>query len=507
MVDISRRQFLKIGGLAGVTTTGAIACGPTSPEVFDLPTTNTAPPLHKVSYPTETFDPTIHLLNRITFGPRPGDTDRVNAMGHTEFIEEQLSPKTVDTSRADKIISRFDTLNPAGLLDTLKRLGPRPVFELNAATLARALYSEQQLYEVMVDFWSNHFSIYSLGMPARILKIVDDRDVIRPHALGSFRELLGASAHSPAMLYYLDNYTNSVEGPNENYARELLELHTLGPNGGYTQDDVVNVSRAFTGWTIGRAFSGHRGEFQFSVEDHDNKSKIVLGHIIPPGGGEQEGELILDILAAHPGTAHNISRKLCIRFISDTPSEETIKAVAVTFSQTGGNIRAVLRTILNSDEFKNSAGAKVKRPLEFIVSMLRTLDVDVQNFRPVVEALRDMGQVIFGWPAPDGYPDYATAWINTNALLKRWNLALRFVELSGQQRPLRFDLLEPFHAARPKTSQQVLQLYSNIILNRPLPEHVHPIFLELLQKNPDKIEDNLPLVTALLFASPYFQYK
>jgi uncharacterized protein (DUF1800 family) len=507
MNKISRRQFLEIGSIVAAAT-GSVACAPMTPRQT-APTANpeAGSPGEQIAGGIAAFSPSVHLLNRITFGPRPGDVERVTEMGGKAFIEEQLAPETLDTARADNIIEKFDTLDPSGLLDTLKRLGPRPVYELNAAALARALYSEQQLYEVMVDFWSNHFSIYALGMPTRILKIADDREVIRPHALGRFRDLLGASAHSPAMLYYLDNHKNSVEGPNENYARELLELHTLGVGNDYTQNDVGEVARAFTGWSIGRPFSGHAGQFQFVAADHDDGEKNVLGHIIPPGGGEQDGEFILDILAADPNTAQHICRKLCIRFISDTPPEQIVNEAVTTFTQTGGSIRPVLRTILYSDAFNAAVGAKVKRPLEFITSMLRTLDVDVRNFRPVVEALRDMGQLLFGWPSPDGYPDYGPAWINTNALLVRWNLALQFVELSGQRRPLRFDLLDPLHNVESQTPEQILQLYSRVILNHPLPKMAHRQFLGLLQSNQEDIVEGLPAVVALLFASPYFQYK
>ena len=289
----------------------------------------------------------------------------------------------------------------------------------------RAVYSQQQLYERMVQFFSDHFNISIRKGPGLFLKIDDDRDVIRPHAMGTFRHLLGASAHSPAMLFYLDNFNSDKNAPNENYARELLELHTMGVNGGYTEADVKEVARSFTGWSISGLREGEDAQFRFRRFIHDGDEKTVLGTAIGRFGGEQDGETVLDLLAAHPATARFISTKLVRRFVADDPPESLVTACTQTFLETEGDIRAVLRLIFMSDEFWN-APPKFKRPFEYVVSVLRALDYNVERNRRFFElaagALEVMGQTPFTWPAPDGFPDEQSAW--TGNLLMRWNVAM-----------------------------------------------------------------------------------
>jgi uncharacterized protein (DUF1800 family) len=338
-----------------------------------------------------------------------------------------------------------------------------PLMELSQQKVLRAAYSERQLEEVLVDFWFNHFNVFSgKGQFARFYLTEYEREAIRPHVLGRFRDMLGATAGSPAMLWYLDNWMSAApqgakaaapqrrrrgamrpaqparpqrpaRGLNENYARELLELHTLGVDGGYGQDDVVNVARAFTGWTIDAPRRGGGG-FTFNARMHDDKEKVVLGQRIPGGGGKQDGERVLDIVAAHPSTARHIALKLAARLVSETPPPALVERVAKVFLDTGGDLRAVTRAIITSPEFMSPAArrAKVKTPFEFAISALRATGADVSNAAPLVQQLRTLGMPLYGAQPPTGYDDTAASWINSGALLARMNFA---VALAGNKIP------------------------------------------------------------------------
>jgi uncharacterized protein (DUF1800 family) len=351
--------------------------------------------------------------------------------------------------------------------------------ELQMSRILRAVYSERQLQEVMVDFWTNHFNVYAAKGADRWLLTSYDRDTIRPHTLGKFYDLLLADAQSPAMLFYLDNFQSvspnaqlpqqrprAARGPlsvlmsnnpqqqrvqqqqrprgiNENYARELMELHTLGVDGGYTQKDVQEVARCFTGWTIfqprgggaaaaalmGRDARDSAGKFIFRPAVHDNGEKIVLGHKIPAGGGIKDGLMVLDIVAHHPATAKFIATKLVRRFVSDDPPPALVDRVAQTFLKTDGDIREVLKAIFFSPEF-NSADAyraKVKRPFELAVSAVRTLGADTNGGPQFHQWIARMGQPLYGFQTPNGYSDLAENWVNTGALLERMNFGLALV--------------------------------------------------------------------------------
>ncbi len=312
------------------------------------------------------------------------------------------------------------------------------VTELQRAALLRAVYSERQLNELLVDFWENHFSIYAQKDADRLLLTGFDREAIRPFTLGRFRDLLGATAHSPAMLYYLDNWQSSVlrkypaangkparqtGGINENYARELMELHTLGVDGGYTQKDVQEVARCFTGWTIRKP--NEEGLFVFNPAAHDNGEKIVLGQKISAGGGIKDGERVLDILASHPSTARFIATKLARRFISDNPPAAIINRAAAVFLKTDGSISETLRAIINAPEFFSPAAyrSKVRSPFEYAAAAMRALSAETDGQRPVLDWVARMGQPIFGRLTPDGFPDRADEWLSTGALLERFNFA------------------------------------------------------------------------------------
>jgi uncharacterized protein (DUF1800 family) len=312
------------------------------------------------------------------------------------------------------------------------------VTELQRAKLLRAVYSEQQLFEVMVDFWENHFSIFANKDDDRYLLTAFDRETIRPFAMGRFRDLLGATAHSPAMLFYLDNWRSSVPRPypargdrpagidggfNENYARELLELHTLGVDGGYSQKDVQEVARCFSGWTIQKP--NEQGLFLYRPGLHDDGEKLVLGRKILPGGGPADGERVLDILATHPSTARFIATKLARRFISDDPPPTVIDRAAAVFLKTDGSIRETLHAIVTSPEFLSPRAyrAKVRTPLEYVAAAMRALNAETDGDRAVLDAIARMGQPLFGRITPDGYPDRADIWLSSGNMVARFNFA------------------------------------------------------------------------------------
>jgi uncharacterized protein (DUF1800 family) len=322
------------------------------------------------------------------------------------------------------------------------------VNEVIEAKLQRAVFSNRQLEEVLVDFWFNHFNVSVSKTQLRSFLPSYERDAIRPHVLGHFRDMLLATARHPAMLFYLDNFQSQsppasllqaaaasgslirLPGINENYGRELMELHTLGVGGGYTQEDVTNVARAFTGWTI---FDVSRvGEFQFNPQSHDRNEKKVLGKVFPRGGGESEGVQVIDILARHPSTAHFISRKLAQRFVADDPPPALVERMAATFTKTDGDLRAVMETLLLSKEFLSEGAwrSKVKSPLEMVASSLRALDADVTDTAAVAQRVADLGQPLYAKVEPTGYPNTSEAWGNSLGLLGRMNFASAL--LAGQ---------------------------------------------------------------------------
>ncbi len=387
--------------------------------------------------PGAELDPVSHALNRLTFGPGPGDYARVSAMGVDAFLGEQLAPDAIDDSLCDRAIARFGDMwnEPLGEQYDADPEALPPV--LRRVTLLRAIYSERQLFEVMCEFWSDHFNIDPTKGDCRWTKPSDDAEVIRRHALGNFRDMLRASALSPAMLWYLDGRANvkrtPEEKPNENYARELMELHTLGVRGGYTQQDVMEVARCLTGWTIrarkddgfaGRLLSpltDHAAVF-FRPEAHDDGAKRVLGHDIPAGLGKGDIDRVIEIVASHPSTAHFVAYKLCARFIADDPPAVAVAAVAAACTEGKGDIRSMLRTLFATPEFTASRGAKFKRPFHFVVSALRATNASSSADRPVLSYLERMGHMPFRYPTPDGYPAAAVHWRAT--LLWRWKFAL-----------------------------------------------------------------------------------
>jgi uncharacterized protein (DUF1800 family) len=486
----------------------------------------------------------LHALHRLAFGPRPGEVERVRRMGLENWVRQQLHPEKIDDREAAARLERFPTLamssaqlldeypNPAMAArragvspeeyrrelerrrDALERAreqreagqpvdpeaarmlmqtarefrGPQRILaELAAAKLIRAIYSERQLEEILADFWFNHFNVFANKGASRWLITSYERDTIRPHALGKFRTLLGATASSPAMLFYLDNWMSAdpeayarlerelrqrqqrfqrrfggmmnpgrnaaggmpdaqqrlqqrmPRGLNENYARELMELHTLGVDGGYTQADVVAVARAFTGWTL--RLPRQSPEFVFEERLHDRKPKTVLGAKIDRGG-QRDGEAVLDLLARHPATARHIALKLARRFVSDAPPEALVARMADAFQRSDGDIRAVVETMVYSPEFwsREAYRAKIKKPFELVASAARAAGADVMAPFELVQWTARIGEPLYLAEPPTGYDDTAEAWVNTNALLNRMNFALALA--GGQVRGVRVNLTE-----------------------------------------------------------------
>ncbi|MEY2880475.1 MAG: hypothetical protein RLZZ15_2855, partial [Verrucomicrobiota bacterium] len=299
--------------------------------------------------------------------------------------------------------------------------------DLTRATVLRAVLSERQLYEVMVQFWTDHFNIDPSKAEAKWLKAADDRDVIRAHALGNFREMLRASAVSPAMLWYLDGRANRVtkagDKPNENYARELLELHTLGVHGGYTQQDVMEVARCLTGWTVRDKKKFFKGRVEFQPRQHDDGAKRVLGVEIAAGGGARDLDRVLEIVVNHPSTARHLAWKLCRRFIADEPPAAAVAATAAAFTAARGDIPATLRALFATADFSAPAAraGKFKRPFHFVVSALRATNAQTDASKQLVDYLLRLGHAPFRYATPDGYPEEATHWQST--LLWRWNFS------------------------------------------------------------------------------------
>ena len=385
-------------------------------------------------------DSVRHALNRLTYGPRDGDVVRVRRVGLAAWIEQQLDPSRIDDSSLERVLpaaeppARYDSPQEA------RRAARLAVQDLAAVRLTRAISSERQLEELLVDFWFNHFNVFAGKGRTAVYLPEYERDAIRPHVLGRFRDLLGATAKSPAMLFYLDNWLSADpdgrdtqakgkrKGLNENYARELLELHTLGVDGGYSQKDIVEIARAFTGWTIG---APRQPGFRFARAFHDEGAKVILGHTIASGGID-EGERVLDILASHPSTARFIAAKLARRFVSDNPPEALVARAAARFRETDGNLREVTRLIVTSHEFfaPEARQAKVKTPLEFVVSAVRATGSSAANTKVMLKALRDLGMPLYMCQPPTGYDDTAEAWISPGALVTRINVAQ---QIAGNQ--------------------------------------------------------------------------
>ena len=526
---LSRRDFLRLGGLA-TTWAALMACAGSrrfaewtvTPAVPGVGSPNAAPGLELTPAPARTAAPTaipaaadhllLHTLRRMYFGFTPADLEHAQKIGLQALIDEQLDYASLDDRQAERLVSGLDILqrSPEELLAPDTQRG-QVVSSLVLATLVRHTFSQRRLYEMMVDFWDNHFSIYARDGIVSVLKIYDDRDVTRSHALGTFQELLQASAHSPAMLSYLDQDASTKEAPNENYARELLELHTLGVDGGYTQQDVQETARLLTGWGwVGprRLFARANaavGSFLFRPPVHDSAARSILGLEISAGRGQKGGEDFMDFLAAHPSAARFIAHKLAVRFVADEPPASIVDALAETYQNSAGDIPSLLHTLIAAPEFVASAKTKLKRPLEFIVSMLiasqAKITLDRRSSRAILEQMRLLGQSPHLWPAPNGYPDHASWWTTSSGMLNRWNLALQV--MNGLLPGIRVSLKDL--TADAQSAEDLVDVLSRQFLGEPLPSDGRDLLVTYIAEG-DKDRD-LPNLAALILASPYFQMR
>ena len=481
----------RAGSLCVMVLTGAVMAACSTAPVRSQASRPAPPPVasHVAAAPTRvsiTLPPSsltddqriIHVLNRLGYGPRPGDVERVKQMGLAAYMDRQLDPGRLPDERAEAAVQVFPAValsitevlrsypepDPKLLAKVqsgemsqqeLRQMAPlekrpaRVAAELQAVKLTRAVLSERQLQEVMVDFWFNHFNVDARKGAVKWMVADYERAAIRPHALGKFRDLLLATARHPAMLFYLDNWMSTRAdlvvragpqrgrqmGLNENYAREIMELHTLGVDGGYTQQDVIDVARGFTGWSIEKP--REQGTFVFRAAAHDQGEKHILGHVLLPGGGEADGVRVIDILSRHPSTAKFIATKLVRHFVSDTPPPALVDRVANAFTKSDGDIRETLKAIFFSNEFNSPEAyrAKIKRPFELVVSAIRTLGADTNGGPGTHQWIARMGEPLYGFQTPNGYSDAAENWVNTGALLERMNfgLALASNRIPGTQ--------------------------------------------------------------------------
>lgn len=566
--SLNRRDLLKLGGAMAVVSlaTGAsqalASLGQptatpvdTTPSLAGLETLPALPPLEVIS------------LNRLAFGPRPGDyaaflarPGATPAQKLSHFIDQQLDPKTIDDSVCDQ---RLQAANLVTLTKTLAQLwndhvehNPyppntdeyylwyiRPFLDTRQATIIRAVFSQRQLYEVMVEFWHTHLNVYGELYQIMPLWVQYDRDVIRANALGNFRQMLGAVATSPAMLYYLDNANNQVAGPNENWARELFELHTLGAENylgvrdprtvpgfdqqnsiGYVDNDVYEAARCFTGWSIAdNEYFGSTGQFHYYRPWHDRFNKLVLGRYIPSDQPDlRDGQDVLDILAAHPGTARFVCRKLCRRLVSDNPPESLVQRAAEVFlaqRNAPDQIAQVVRVIALSDEFRTTWGQKIKRPFETIMTALRATNAQFTIANNEFMYFYGMtGQPLFGHPAPNGFQDHKEDWTNTTALVNSWKVINYYLVgffADNDDGPMAPNL-GGIMPATARSANQITDFWIQSILGRPMdatasraelarvmaygydPDFALPI---------DHIRARLPRLIELILMSPEAMYR
>jgi uncharacterized protein (DUF1800 family) len=527
----------------------------------------------------------VHILNRLGFGPRPGDVDKVLESGVNAWIERQLFPERIPDPLVTTKLGKLPTLEMSteDLFNTFERplrearrekkrelnakedagqsaeisdsdlakmreripaeKRPRRVVEeLAAARVLRAAYSERQLNEVMVDFWMNHFNVYAAKGLDRVFLTSFERDAIRPLIWGRFEDLLLATAKSPAMLFYLDNARSTAAGDqrpsrpmrgglrraffargdesaapkkkassglNENYARELMELHTLGVDGGYTQKDVTELARLLTGWSIARR-GGEPGGFVFRPAVHDIGAKTVLGNSFPPGGGMEEGERMIRILARHPATARHIAFQLCQRLVADDPPADLVARVARKFTATDGDLRQTVRSIVGSPEFFDPKyyRAKIKSPFEYAVSALRAAGGETDGALPIARAIAQMGEPLYLCQPPTGYSNVSSAWVNTGALVARLNFALA---LSANKLPgTEIDLMRLVSRADSGDPKKSVRMLAQTLAGGDLSDDTRATIEKRLQNVASPAEDpsvntQLPLIAGLILGSPEFQ--
>ncbi|MFT3708662.1 MAG: DUF1800 domain-containing protein [Archangium sp.] len=542
----------------------AVAACATPATTVPQPVVNAAPTPVPLVLPSNTWtrqQRATHLLNRAAFGPSPADLETIARDGEAAWLTAQLQPGRDEALEA-KLGGEFKTLQMtvAQAFDAypppqqrLKAMGitaedlqedpdlkkrlmkenadelPRQLLiEATQAKLIRTIESKRQLEEVLVDFWFNHFNVSAEKNRTRWMISAYERDAIRPFVFGKFRDLLGATAQHPAMLWYLDNWMsvregfepparrrrrnpeklpkNMPTGLNENYARELLELHTVGVDAGYTQDDVREAARALTGWSLRvRPKDGEFGTFVFQPYAHDDGEKHVFGLTLPAGGGMRDGEQLLDYLARHPATAKHIARKLCVRFVSDDPPQVLIDEVAATFTRTDGDLRATVMAIFTSPFFwsDDARAAKTKTPLEFVASSVRAVGT-LQEVKPAfARTLEQMGEPLYRCNPPTGFAEKSAPWVSAGALVNRINFGLALT--SGRMPGVSVAL--PPEGATPA---ETLDRLSATLLGGPLSPGTRETVLKALggeESDGEMRKLSTAKVAGLLIGSPEFQHQ
>ena len=453
----SRRELL---GFAAASAAASVlgGCAPLARRLANDP--------EPLPLPSGDTHPTVRLLNRAGFGPRPGDVARVEKMGPAAYLQTQLAASQAEDISLQLQLQRLDVLQVDD--PDIEDLPQGEVIrQLQQAAILRATHGRNQLQERMIDFWANHFNVYARKGDAAFRLGADQRDVIRANAIGKFPDLLSASMHSAAMLAYLDNTQNLKSHPNENYARELMELHTLGLGGGYSQKDVQEVARCFTGWTIENRFLRPRGKLRFDPERHDDGSKLVLGNVIPAGGGEKDATLVLQILARHPATSRFVAQKLVRQFYGeDYPKLAGV--VSARYQESDGDVRHMIEPLFAADVL-TGAPPILKRPFEYIVSSVRSVGGYTDGGRPVQDHLMAMGEPLHQWPMPDGYPVKTSSW--TGSMLPRWNFAYAFA--TGKVGGTGFESVDdPFEATYGRRSTEADATLKGLIKDRKAPDAV-----------------------------------
>lgn len=484
----TRRQFL---GAVGVGSLGASlsGCGGPSPWVEDPP----IPP------PDISNDLGLRLLNRTTFGPSPKEINEINAIGYEAYLEQQLDPDGIDDGQLDARLASLTTLT-APITKIIDREENDVRVELIKARVLRAALSRRQLYERMVEFWTDHFTIYQNQEAVIFLKTVDDREVVRAHALGNFRDMLRASSKSPAMLVYLNNNVNVAGSPNENYARELLELHTVGVDGGYTQGDVEEMARALTGWSVFDK-KPDIGKFAYRQELHDDGPKQIMGLTLPAGGGITDGEKAIDYLAGHEQTARFIAGKLVRHFVAESAPASLVDRVAGAFQSSQGDIKATLRELFSQSAMA-LAEPKFKRPLHSMVDVIRRSGSTITDEIDLGEWLSLLGHMPFNWPSPDGYPDAPEYW--APGLLNRWNLAAALA--FGEIKTVALDAESLAKSLDASTPQEVIDLWDGMFHSGNLPDAEREAMLEYVSRDASDPARLYYESLAMAISTPAFQW-
>lgn len=448
-------------------------------------------PLQPNPPPVEDRDPELHTIRRLTFGATTTDLERVRSMGVDAWLTEQLDPESLDTQATeDRLLEALPELgqSSADVLADYRADGnaQRIAMILPGATLFRHVHSPAQLHERMVEFWGDHFNVPQTNPPSTVARIAMDRDVLRPHALGRFDDLLVATAQSPAMLLYLDNFQSAVEAINENYARELLELHTVGIDGGYDENDIVATARLLTGWAFDRDL-----EFVFRPGRHDRGGVSILGWERPSTGNPMDhGVAFLRYLAHLPQTAQFVSRKLAVRFVADEPSTDLVDAMTDAWLANDTEMAPVIEAMVTYPDFAE-APPKFNRPWDFLVQSLRSVEAEVDpefgpQLRSVVGLVQNLGQVPYRNSSPDGYPDSGAAWLNAGGLLARWNTA---IQLADPGLPVRTILRDLPEQAAGSTAAKIFDLFASHLRHEPLTAEHRALLGDLTGWEPDHIPD------------------